>query len=185
MIEYKYGIIYIRGRDEFLMQDIDSAFDYIPDESNDSVIYMKEPVPIEIGVKPVRKELLYDEDTEEWHLETINTAGTPYYDNGIIIDLAYHSNEDSIIHPYAVRRYDRLSDEYILLVYVDGVIGDNGEPVYKLRGFDGEDSVTFYDQDEYDRFLEDTLGNSNEIDIPFVELTEDNIASIGNSSTEA
>ncbi len=65
MKEYRYGIIYVRGRDEFLMQDIDSAFDYIPDESNDSVIYMKEPVPIEIGVKPVRKELLYEEDTEE------------------------------------------------------------------------------------------------------------------------
>ncbi len=65
MKEYRYGIIYIRGRDEFLMQDIDSAFDYIPDESNDSVIYMKEPVPIEIGVKPVRKELLYEEDAEE------------------------------------------------------------------------------------------------------------------------
>ena len=44
MKEYRYGIIYIRG-----------AFDYIPDESNDSVIYMKEPVPIEIGVKSVRK----------------------------------------------------------------------------------------------------------------------------------
>lgn len=53
------------NRDEFLMQDIDSAFDYIPDESNDSVIYMKDPIPIEIGVKPVRKELLYEEDTEE------------------------------------------------------------------------------------------------------------------------
>ena len=65
MKEYRYGIIYIRGRDEFLMQDIDSAFDYIPDESNGSVIYMKEPVPIEIGVKPVRKELLYEEDAEE------------------------------------------------------------------------------------------------------------------------
>lgn len=65
MKEYRYGIIYIRGRDEFLMQEIDSAFDYIPDESNDSVIYMKEPVPIEIGVKPVRKELLYEEDTDE------------------------------------------------------------------------------------------------------------------------
>ena len=65
MKEYRYGIIYIRGRDEFLMQDIDSAFDYIPDESNDSVIYMKDPVPIEIGVKPVRKELLYEEDTNE------------------------------------------------------------------------------------------------------------------------
>lgn len=62
MKEYRYGIIYIRGRDEFLMQDIDSAFDYIPDETNDSVIYMKEPVPIEIGVKPVKKELLYEEE---------------------------------------------------------------------------------------------------------------------------
>ena len=65
MKEYRYGIIYIRGRDEFLMQDIDSAFDYIPDETNDSVIYMREPIPIEIGVKPVNKELLYEEDTEE------------------------------------------------------------------------------------------------------------------------
>ena len=65
MKEYRYGIIYIRGRDEFLMQEIDSAFDYIPDESNDSVIYMKDHVPIEIGVKPVRKELLYEEDTNE------------------------------------------------------------------------------------------------------------------------
>ena len=65
MKEYRYGIIYIREKDEFQMQDIDSAFNYIPDESNDSVIYMKEPIPIEIGVKPVKRELLYDEDTEK------------------------------------------------------------------------------------------------------------------------
>lgn len=62
MKEYKYGIIYIRGKDEFQMQDINTAFDYIPDESNDSVIYTKEPIPIEIGVKPVKKELLYEEE---------------------------------------------------------------------------------------------------------------------------
>lgn len=58
MKEYRYGIIYIRETDEFGMQDIDSAFDYIPDETNDSVIYMRETIPIEIGVKPVKKELL-------------------------------------------------------------------------------------------------------------------------------
>lgn len=58
MKEYRYGIIYIRETDEFQMQDIDSAFYYIPDETNDSVIYMREPIPIEIGVKPVKKELL-------------------------------------------------------------------------------------------------------------------------------
>ena len=62
MKEYKYGIIYIRGEDEFQMQDINTAFDYIPDESNDCVIYTKEPIPIEIGVKPVKKELLYKEE---------------------------------------------------------------------------------------------------------------------------
>ena len=62
MKEYKYGIIYIRGEDEFQMQDINTAFDYIPDETNDCVIYTKEPIPIEIGVKPVKKELLYEEE---------------------------------------------------------------------------------------------------------------------------
>lgn len=62
MKEYKYGIIYIRAKDEFQMQDINTAFDYIPDESNDCVIYTKEPIPIEIGVKPVKKELLYEEE---------------------------------------------------------------------------------------------------------------------------
>ena len=34
----------------------------IDHESNDCVIYTKEPVPIEIGVKPVKKELLYEEE---------------------------------------------------------------------------------------------------------------------------
>ena len=62
MKEYRYGIIYIRETDEFQMQDIASAFDYIPDETNDSVIYMREQIPIEIGVKPVKKELLSIEE---------------------------------------------------------------------------------------------------------------------------
>ena len=62
MKEYRYGIIYIRETDEFQMQDIDSAFDYIPDETNDNVIYMREPIPIEIGVKPVKKKLLSIEE---------------------------------------------------------------------------------------------------------------------------
>ena len=62
MKEYKYGIIYIRETDEFQMQDIDSAFDYIPDETNDSVIYMSKPIPVEICVKPVKKKLFSVEE---------------------------------------------------------------------------------------------------------------------------
>ena len=39
---------------ERLKAEIDTAFDYIPDESNDSVIYKKEPIAILVGVKPVK-----------------------------------------------------------------------------------------------------------------------------------
>jgi len=53
---YEFGIIYINEKDKFQMQDINSAFDFIPDETNDSVVYMKEPTPIPIGVKPVKYE---------------------------------------------------------------------------------------------------------------------------------
>ena len=62
MKKYKYGIIYIRGEDEFQMEDINAAFDYIPDESNDSVTYTNDNTSIEIGVKPVKKELFYEEE---------------------------------------------------------------------------------------------------------------------------
>ena len=54
METYEFGILYINEEDKFQMQEIDTAFDYIPDESNDSVIYTKEPTPIPIGVKPVK-----------------------------------------------------------------------------------------------------------------------------------
>ena len=61
METYEFGIIYIREEDKFQMQEIDTAFDYIPDESNNSVIYTKEPSPISVGVKPVK---LYEGDIE-------------------------------------------------------------------------------------------------------------------------
>ena len=61
MKTYEFGIIYIREEDKFQMQEIDSAFDYIPDESNNSVIYTKDTTPIPIGVKPVK---FCEEDTE-------------------------------------------------------------------------------------------------------------------------
>ena len=61
METYRFGIIYINEEDKFQMQEIDTAFDYIPDESNDSVIYMKEPTPISVGVKPVK---FYEEKAE-------------------------------------------------------------------------------------------------------------------------
>lgn len=61
MPTYEFGIIYINEEDKFQMQDINSAFEFIPDETNDSVVYMKEPTPIPIGVKPVK----YDEENAE------------------------------------------------------------------------------------------------------------------------
>ena len=54
MKTYRFGILYINEEDKFQMQEIDSSFEYIPDETNDSVIYMKEPIPISVSVKPVK-----------------------------------------------------------------------------------------------------------------------------------
>jgi site-specific DNA recombinase len=54
MATYEFGIIYINEEDKFQMQEIDTAFDYIPDETNTSVLYTKEPTPISVGVKPVK-----------------------------------------------------------------------------------------------------------------------------------
>lgn len=154
--------------DEFAIFDIDNdgadeliiSFSSAPSAYHDNYIYQ------------------YNENTDEWHLETMNTVGTPYYDNGIIIDQSMHLNEHSIIIPYALRQYDSFNDEYILLGYVDGTTDDNGDPVYELRGFDGDDNTIFYNQEEYDKFLEDILGKSNEIDIPFIKMTDENIANI-------
>lgn len=61
MPTYEFGIIYINEEDKFQMQDINSAFDFIPDESNDGVIYTKDGAPISIGVKPVK----FDEENKD------------------------------------------------------------------------------------------------------------------------
>ena len=60
MKTYEFGIIYITDEDKFQMRDIDTAFNYIPDESNTSVIYTNDPTPIPIGLKPVA----YYEETD-------------------------------------------------------------------------------------------------------------------------
>ena len=54
METYEFGIIYIREEDKFKLKEIDSAFDYIPDESNKSEVYTKGKELISIGVKPVK-----------------------------------------------------------------------------------------------------------------------------------
>ncbi len=54
METYKFGIIYINEEDKFQTQEVDTAFDYIPDETNTSVIYTKDTTPISVGVKPVK-----------------------------------------------------------------------------------------------------------------------------------
>ncbi len=62
METYKFGILYINEEDHFQMQDSDAAFDYIPDETNTSVIYTKDTTPISVGIKPVK---FFEENTEE------------------------------------------------------------------------------------------------------------------------
>jgi len=53
---YKFGIIYVKENNEYKLEDTSKLYNYIPDESNDSVNY-----PIDensIGVKPIKLDLL-------------------------------------------------------------------------------------------------------------------------------
>ncbi len=54
MKTYEFGIIYVRDEDKYRIQDVSKAFDYIPDETNDSIIYTKDATPISVGIKPVK-----------------------------------------------------------------------------------------------------------------------------------
>ena len=66
METYEFGIIYIREEEKFQIQNIDTAFNYIPDETNTSVIYTKDRQPISVGLKPVTfNEEDFEDDAEE------------------------------------------------------------------------------------------------------------------------
>ena len=54
MKTYQFGIIYIREEDKFQIENIDVAFDYIPDESSVGLIYPKDCDTVKLGVKPVK-----------------------------------------------------------------------------------------------------------------------------------
>ena len=56
MEEYRFGIIYIDGDDEFRVEDIENIepyFNAIPDDSETTLVYKKDE-PVEIVVKPVK-----------------------------------------------------------------------------------------------------------------------------------
>ena len=97
METYKFGIIYINEEDKFQMQEIDTAFDYIPDETNDSVIYTKDTTPISVGVKPVKfceenaettKAILAGKETGAKRDIVLLNAGAAIYCAGIADTLA-------------------------------------------------------------------------------------------------
>ena len=62
MEEYRFGIIYIDGDDEFRVEDIENIepyFNAIPDDNETTLVYKKNE-PVEIAVKPVK---FSEEDT--------------------------------------------------------------------------------------------------------------------------
>ena len=55
METYQFGILYINKEDRYQIQDIEAAFDYIPDENNTSVIFTKDDdSAVSVGVKPAK-----------------------------------------------------------------------------------------------------------------------------------
>ena len=60
MEEYRFGIIYIDGDDEYRVENIEPYFNAIPDDSETTITYKKDE-PVEIVVKPVK---FFKDDTK-------------------------------------------------------------------------------------------------------------------------
>ena len=144
-------------------------------------------------------EIIYDYDNE---VEVIRTQFTEwpaltYYDNGIV--MAKLSNNQGLgvdienFWPYTIYQYEVKTDSYLAVGRVDAwnkAYRDedfDGNPFPNDADKDGDGVVYYVDEDydyrndlpidfaEYEKWLNAYIGDAKEVDIPYLQLTLENI----------
>ena len=99
-----------------------------------------------------------------------------FYDNGYIVATASDNQTWGELQPYTL--YRSIADAYDSITVVADVSGSG--TLYQVSFYYGADDmfegVYFWDVTEYEAWLADTLGNAQERTIPYLSLTEENIA---------
>lgn len=118
-----------------------------------------------------------------------------YFDNGCMISTALHNySQSTALWPYTVYSYDKESDAYLYVADVfswDRTLGEDdafpedidqdGDGIlYILSSMDdqGGEVRTILDFAEYDSWLETYLAKANEIVVPYISITPENIIGI-------
>lgn len=144
-------------------------------------------------------ELIYDfdNDTKTANEEFREFPTLTYYDNGIIkADWSHNQGLAGDFWPYTLYQYDKKSDSYVDVGMVDAwdrslsATDYNGDPFPAESDTDGDGIVYYIMQDgeykldhpidgaEYEQWRDFYIGNAKEVNIPFVNLTEENIDNI-------
>ncbi len=150
--------------------------------------------------------MVYDYDNSAGDVRE-ELAAYPYlsfYDNGVVEEQASHNQgmasdggPDGDFWPYSLRRYDAETDAYVPVGMVDAWSRGYREEDYDGNPFPEEadvdgDGMVYYvmegdyalvnpmDGAEYNQWRDQYLKGTEQIQIPYVNLTTDNIYSIGN-----
>lgn len=142
-------------------------------------------------------ELIYDYDKESDTVRTelVEFPAIIFYDNGVIeAGLSHNQGLAGDFWPYNLYQYEPDSDAYIMVGMIDAWDMSyaekdfNGNPFPEEIDADG-DGIVYYiitdgtygtpvDLEEYNQWRRSYVGEAKEVDVPYLNLTAENIESI-------
>lgn len=143
--------------------------------------------------------LAYDSATKELQTELQEFPLLTFYDNGIVkADWSHNQGLAGDFWPYSLYQYAPDSDQYVRIGMVNAwskdfsAIDSQGNPfpdtidtsgtgvVYYIITDDNYEQTTSVDVSAYKEWINFYLENASELEIPYLALTEENIAHIKN-----
>lgn len=141
----------------------------------------------------------YDAETKKLQTELSEFPLLTFYDNGIIkAEWSHNQGLAGDFWPYSLYQYNPDTDSYVLIGMVDAWDKNFAETDYQNNPFPsdvdksgtgivyyimedvGYDTTHPVDASEYNEWINSYIGTASEIQITYLDLTEENIAQIGN-----
>lgn len=140
----------------------------------------------------------FDEDFGKVREELAEYPSLTFYDNGAVqADLSHNHGLGGEFWPYTLYQYDQETDTYTVAAEVDAWDKSYVEKDYEGNAFPQEadtdgDGIVYYimtngiyehkdpvDLEEYEQWRNSCIGGAAQMKIPFANLTEENIAAVG------
>lgn len=142
----------------------------------------------------------YDTDTDSFHEEFAAFPAVVFYENGYIkAEISHNQGLAGNFWPYSILKYDSNTDTYLSVAYIDAWDEKTFPTDFNGNAFPAEADTSnsgfvYYiyrdgvvsdktqpapaDVTEYNRLLDETYGNCDEVQIDYRKITEENINQI-------